>query len=266
MKTQNKTSPHWIEANLRLTGIDSRMVALLQGIAECGSISQAAKQCGLSYKGAWMIIERANNSATKTLVSTATGGSKGGGACLTESGRALLALFSKLEFQHNQFLEGLNRELSQNPDACLLLQHLAVKTSARNQLFGKVSAITNGAVNAHIRVELTAGVSVIVAIGLQPLNDLGLTIGKDAVLLINSADIILSLDDSGFSFPAANRLTGTIIRIQHDDINAEASILLPGGELLACVITVQSLKNMALEVGTTVQAIFKANAPILGVL
>ena len=111
------------------------MIGLLRAIDQSGSINQAAKQVGLSYKGAWQIIERANNGAPKTLVSTATGGSKGGGTCLTEAGRSLLALFTRLEQQHQQFLDQLNRSLADDPDTVLLLQRLVVKTSARNQTF-----------------------------------------------------------------------------------------------------------------------------------
>jgi len=91
----NNISTAWVDGELRLVGLDSRMIGLLRAIDQSGSINQAAKQMGLSYKGAWQIIERANNGAPKTLVSTATGGSKGGGTCLTEAGRSLLALFTR---------------------------------------------------------------------------------------------------------------------------------------------------------------------------
>jgi molybdate transport system regulatory protein len=266
MAKTDKTNPAWVEGNLRLAGIDSRMIALLKSITQCGSISQAAKQCGLSYKGAWQIIERANNSSPKILVSTATGGSRGGGTCLTEAGLSLLTLFAKLEKVHNQFLGQLNQELAGNPDACLLLQHLAVKTSARNQLFGTVSAIVVGAVNVQVTVDLAGGDSVIVAIGLEMLSSLNLAIGTDALLLINNTDIALALDNESLKFSASNRLACKIIRIQQDEINSEVSVLLPGGEILTSVITTQSLEKMALNVDMPVLAIFKANAPILGFL
>ncbi len=266
MVQSSKTTPRWVEGNLRLAGIDSRMIALLKSIDQCGSISQAAKQCGLSYKGAWQIIERANNSSPKILVSTATGGSKGGGTYLTEAGFSLLTLFFKLEKEHNQFLGQLNQNLAKNPDACLLLQHLAVKTSVRNQLFGTVSAIAIGVVNAHVTVELAGGDSIIVAISMEMLNTSGLALGTDAVLLINSTDIALAVDNGNLSFSASNRLTCKIIRLQQDEVNCEASVLLPGGEILTSVITTQSLEKMALNMGKPVLAIFKANAPILGVL
>ena len=53
-------------------------IALLQHIAEQGSITRAAKSAGLSYKAAWDAIDELNNLAQKPLVERAIGG-KGGG-------------------------------------------------------------------------------------------------------------------------------------------------------------------------------------------
>lgn len=255
----------WVEGNLRLSGIDDRMIALLNNIARHGSITQAAKQSGLSYKGAWQIIERANNSSPKILVSTATGGSNGGGTCLTDAGHLLLEIFSKLEQQHSLFIDQLNRQLSEDIDASLLLQRLSVKTSLRNQIFGRISDIVTGAVNVQVSVDLTGGDRLIVAIGLESLKTLNLIPGMDAVLLINSTDIALAAHDHAARFSASNCLSCTVIRIQQDAVNSEVSLSLPGGEILTSVITTQSLEKLKLESGLPVIAIFKANAPILGV-
>lgn len=266
MVQSSKTGPKWVEGSLKLSGIDNRMIALLKSIAHCGSISQAAKQCGLSYKGAWQIIERANNSAPRILISTAAGGSKGGGTCLTEAGKCLLTLFTELETRHNRFIEKLNHDLAASADALLLLKHLAVKTSVRNQLFGTISAIAAGALSAQVYVDLAGGDRVISAISLETINELGLATGTDAVLLINSTDIALAPISRSINFSASNRLVSTVIRIQGDEINSEVSLLLSGGEIITSVITTQSLQKMMLTEGLSVLAIFKANAPILGVL
>jgi len=265
--TSDDTAPTWIKGELRLADmLDSRMIGLLRAIEQSGSINQAAKQVGLSYKGAWQIIERANNGAPKTLVSTATGGSKGGGTCLTEAGRSLLALFTRLEQQHRQFLDQLNRSLADDPDTVLLLQRLVVKTSARNQIFGSITAIQAGAVNAEVIVKLKGGEQVITTVTLASLSDLGLQVGADAVLLINSADITITID-SGFNrFTARNRLPCSVIRVQQDEVNAEVIVLLPGGETLVAMITQQSAQSLALMPGMLVWAMFKSNAPVLGVM
>lgn len=90
MKPTDNESQPWIEGELRLAGmLDKRMIALLQAIEESGSINQAAKQSGLSYKGAWQMLERLNNGAPQALLTTAIGGSKGGGTSLTAAGHAM---------------------------------------------------------------------------------------------------------------------------------------------------------------------------------
>lgn len=245
--------------------LDSRMIALLKAIDQCGSINQAAKQVGLSYKGAWQLIERANNGAPKVLISTATGGTKGGGTSLTDAGRALLSLFERLEQQHQRFLEQLNRDLSTDPDTLLLLHRLVVKTSARNQLFGHVEDIHTGAVNAEVVIRLKGGEQIAVSISLNSIESLGLSIGADALLLINSADIVLTSETDHRRFMTHNHLPCRVLRVQQDDVNAEVMVLLPGGEILALSITPQSVRSMAIEAGQALWAIFNSNAPILGV-
>lgn len=266
-KQRTTYSPMWVEGELRLAGsLDNRIIGLLKAIKQTGSLSQAAKQMGLSYKGAWQILERANNSAPQTLVATATGGSKGGGSCLTEAGDALLMLFLHIEQQHQLFLTRLNCDLANNPETVLLLQRLVIKTSVRNQLFGRVIDIHTGAVNAEVIVELKGGEQIITTVEMTSVNELGLTVGADAVLLINSADITLTTDANHVLFSARNRLSCKVMRIQHDLLNSEVIVLLPNGEILAAMITQQSVQNLALAPNMPVSVIFKTNAPILGVM
>jgi molybdate transport system regulatory protein len=185
---------------------------------------------------------------------------------LTEAGRSLLALFTRLEQQHQQFIEQLNRGLADDPDTVLLLQRLVVKTSASNQLFGSIVEIQAGAVNAEVVVKLKGGEQVITNITQTSLNDLGLQVGADAVLLINSADITLTTDSDLNRFSARNRLSGSVIRVQQDEVNAEVIALLSGGETLVAMITQQSAQSLALMPGMQVSAMFKSNAPVLGVM
>ena len=54
-------------------------VALLEKVAELGSITAAAKAVGISYKGAWEAVEALNNMSAAPLVERSVGGSGGGG-------------------------------------------------------------------------------------------------------------------------------------------------------------------------------------------
>lgn len=266
MKSRRLESRQWVEGEIRFTGgLDSRMIGLLRAIEQSGSINQAARQTGLSYKGAWQMIERANNRSPKILVSTAIGGCKGGGTSLTEDGRAMLALFDRIERQHDEFLEQLNRSLSDNADAVLLLNRLIVKTSVRNQLFGRIVEIRHGSVNAEVSVQLKGGERVVAIVNQSSVNEQAYSIDTDALLLINSADITLATDTGDNRLSVPNRLSGSVLQVHQDAIDCEVVVKLKGGELLAAVITRQSLTQLALKPDVQVSLLFGGNVPILGI-
>jgi molybdate transport system regulatory protein len=72
-------------------------IDLLAGIAETGSISAAGRQMGMSYKKAWRLIDEMNHAFRKPLVDAVKGGSAGGGARLTPTGRAVLDRYRSME-------------------------------------------------------------------------------------------------------------------------------------------------------------------------
>ena len=266
-KSNNKVTRNWVEGELRLVGtLDSRMIDLLRAIDQSGSINKAAKQVGLSYKGAWQMIERANNLAPKVLITTTTGGSKGGGTCLTAAGQSLLLLFTRLEQQHAEFLQQLNQSLAEDPDMQMLLKRLVIKTSATNQLFGIITAIQKGAVNAEVLVELKGGEQIVASLALTELKRLELSIGDDVVMLINDPEIIINTDPGNYPLSARNCLRGTVIRVQYDGVDSEIVINLPSGDSLVATISQVSALALGLNPGISAYAAFKSNAVILGAL
>lgn len=64
---------------------------LLARIGELGSISAAARTMRMSYRQAWDLVQQMNEAFAEPVVVSQTGGKHGGGAALTEFGRALLA-------------------------------------------------------------------------------------------------------------------------------------------------------------------------------
>lgn len=94
----------WIEqAGQRFFGPGP--VQLLELIEETGSINQAAKKMGMSYKKAWGIINHLNTTSTIPLVITATGGQKGGGSTISPQARELITYYRELRERFRQFLE-----------------------------------------------------------------------------------------------------------------------------------------------------------------
>ncbi|MGE0340544.1 MAG: winged helix-turn-helix domain-containing protein [Xanthobacteraceae bacterium] len=74
-------------------------IAILEAIASTGSISAAARQMGMSYRKAWLLIDAFNNTFSEPVISTETGGDHGGGAKLTKTGEEVLRLFRDMELK-----------------------------------------------------------------------------------------------------------------------------------------------------------------------
>jgi len=72
-------------------------IALLEAIEKTGSISAAARQLGMSYRRAWLLVEQLNESLAEPAVTAAPGGRQGGGAVLTPVGVRVIALYRSIE-------------------------------------------------------------------------------------------------------------------------------------------------------------------------
>lgn len=70
---------------------------LLQAIERTGSISAAAREMDMSYRRAWLLVDTMNQSFKQVLVSTETGGQRGGGARVTEFGQEVLQRYLAME-------------------------------------------------------------------------------------------------------------------------------------------------------------------------
>ena len=70
-----------------------------------------------------------------------------------------------------------------------------MKLSARNVLKGKVKAITHGAVDSEIVIELSPGVEVVSIITKTSAEGLGLTVGGTAYAIIKAPNVIVAVDD-----------------------------------------------------------------------
>ena len=70
---------------------------LLETIDRTGSISAAAREMGMSYRRAWMLVDTMNRAFRGPLVSAGAGGRAGGGARLSPLGRGVLARYRAME-------------------------------------------------------------------------------------------------------------------------------------------------------------------------
>jgi molybdate transport system regulatory protein len=72
---------------------------LLSQIDARGSLSEAARRLGFSYRRAWMLADGMNRHWPSPLVETATGGRRGGGSRLTDLGSRVLRSYRDVQLQ-----------------------------------------------------------------------------------------------------------------------------------------------------------------------
>ncbi len=243
----------------------ARRVALLAEIARVGSITQAAKVVGLSYKGAWNAIEDMSNLAGEPLLERAAGGKGGGFTRLTPRGEKLVRNFELVRDEHARFVARLNRQARGLTDDYALMESIAMKTSARNQFAGVVRAVRSGAINDEIELRVIGGLTIVATVTHESRTELGLEVGAKAFALVKASSILLMTDAGDVRLSARNQLAGTVSRVLPGAVNTEVVLTLPGGGSVAAVVTNASAQAMKLKVGAAVTAVFKASSVILGV-
>ena len=100
----------WFELTpaVRLT---ERDILLLENIREIGSMTQAAKATGISYKTAWDALDKMNKYSKKSIIETCSGGKGGGNTIVTMYGVKLIAAYRRLESQHLQQLAQFSKSI-----------------------------------------------------------------------------------------------------------------------------------------------------------
>ena len=252
-------------------GADARVgaerIALLAAIREHRSISAAAKAVGLSYKGAWDAVQALNNLFDRPLVSASPGGREGGATVITPAGEAVIEAFGHVQAELATAMERLESRLSAPGAAALkpLVWSLAMKTSARNVLRGKISRINTEAVNSEVALEVAEGVEIVAVVTQESLQALGLAPGREAMALIKSSFVVLAPGETPIRTSARNCLAGTVSHREDGAVNSEITLDLKAGKTLTAVITRESADALDLVVGAPALALVKSSHVILAV-
>ena len=126
--------------------LTDRRLQVLRALGACGSISQAAREVGVSYKAAWQAIDTLSNLAGVPVVEKSVGGAGGGGAKLTHAGQELLRAAAAMAQARGAVIQQLQSTAA--------VQRLGIQTSMRNQWPCQVEAVTMA--GALARVQLLA--------------------------------------------------------------------------------------------------------------
>ncbi|HEL4268722.1 TPA: TOBE domain-containing protein [Stenotrophomonas maltophilia] len=237
--------------------------ALLGLIDACGSISQAAKRMGMTYKNAWDAVDAMNTAAGEPLVARSVGGRGGGGARLTGRGHQLIARFEEVERAHRTFLQSLQATPGLDEDLALI-RRIGMITSARNQFHGRVSALATGAVNDEVQIEVAPGLALVATITHGSVESLGLAVGVPAYALVKASSVIVAQGEDA-RYSTRNQFAGTVERITEGAVNDEVVVDIGHGCSVVAVITCGSTAALELREGSTATVLFKASSVIVGV-
>ncbi|WP_426029536.1 TOBE domain-containing protein [Caulobacter sp. DWP3-1-3b2] len=243
-----------------LARVGLERVALIEAVAELGSISAAAKKLGLSYKGAWDGVQALNNLFDAPLIVANAGGKAGGAASVTARGRAVIKAFRDVEREIGAALARLETGLAA-PSENLgdLFWSLGLRTSARNAARGTVMGIELGAVTARVTLSLGDGVEIVSVITRRSLDELGLRVGKPAVALIKSSFVVLAEPASSAD---GNRLSGLVADREDGASASEIRLSLATGKTLVATVPLNATTP---SVGARVVAIIEPANIILAV-
>jgi molybdate transport system regulatory protein len=239
-----------------------KRIKLLESIIIEGSINKAIKKVPISYKAAWEAIESMNNLCPSPVVTKETGGVGGGGTKVTPYGKNLIKTYRSLQIEHKKFLDHLTRMTDFDTGTLKSLQRVNMQLSARNQIRGEIVSIDVGALNCNISIKLKSGNIIVSVITHMAYATLNLKVDDEVVAIFKSSTVMLS-SDSNISISARNRLKGRVDKINISDINSEVVIDI-GGDIVASIITTDSIKSMDIKKGDHITAIIKSSDVIIG--
>lgn len=220
-----KTKPQLADA-LGHEVADKRL-DILRRIGEAGSISEAARGAGVSYKAAWQAIDTLSNLAGTALLERTVGGLGGGGAQLTQAGKQLLQAADLLSNARTEVLarvaDSQGGVLANAPG----LAALGLRTSMRNQLPCTVNALRPQGQAIRVELALPDGTPLFSSITRASAELLALRPGQTVLALCKATAVDVSR--TGNSAHERNQLHGRATRVSRAAAGGEVALELDSG-------------------------------------
>lgn len=200
-----------------------KRLEILQLVGRHGSISQAARAAGVSYKAAWQALHTLTNLAGEPLVDSSVGGAGGGGARLTPAGERLLRAADLLDRARHEVL-------AQVEGAAALS---APRTSMRNHLRASVQGLVGGSPRdpmVQVRLAVDGGGALTARITRESAELLAL--GPGLPLLVLSKATAVRVLPGAAATEDGNALDGRVTRIARGSESDEITLALACGQQL----------------------------------
>ncbi|MFQ6372314.1 TOBE domain-containing protein [Shewanella sp. YIC-542] len=239
-----------------------RRIQLLLQIQATGSISQGAREAGISYKAAWDAVNDMNQQAEAPLVAREKGGKGGGGAQLTPFGLRLLKVYALMDQMQDMALEALLDEAVPMDNLLELMAHFSLKTSARNQLTGEIVALQGDTLSDNVLVQLSSGQQVHAAITHTSTKRLGLIPGKKVLLLLKAPAVLIHPQP----VPHHNCIRGQLLDVKRNDDKSEITLDIGRHEKIYASVGNNTLDGIPLQLGDHFYASFSADNTIIATM
>ena len=153
--------------------------SLLKAIDEEKSLNRACKKLNISYKRAWLMLKKIEESAGKPIVISVRGGNKQG-TFLTDYAKEIIAEY-----------EVQMKILHETVDDETFWEGVGLKITARNQMHGRVVDVEQGDVisKVKIRIEPTVITSVITT---EAVEKLGIKKEDEVLAVVKSTEVMIA--------------------------------------------------------------------------
>lgn len=201
--------------------LSDRRLQVLRALETCGSISQAAREVGVSYKAAWQAIDTLSNLAGVPVVAKSVGGAGGGGARLTQAGQDLL--------RAAQAMAQARGAVMQHLQTAVPVQRLGIQTSMRNQWPCVVQKVELAGPLALVHVQSTHGDLFVTArITAESAQLLGLQAGMSVLAMCKATAVEVS-DAAAMQATTSNTWQGKATHVTQGEIGDEISLQMAPG-------------------------------------
>lgn len=247
------------QASLVIRGDDSASIGrerirILEAVAREGSISAAARSVGLTYKATWDALDAMANLFGMPLLETRAGGRAGGGTQLTEAGQRVVASFHRLEAELARVMRDMEPELAGTGLApASILTGFLLRTSCRNLLRGRITAVTTESLRTRVSVDV-GGCVLDARVTRDSAVSLGLCPGREVVLLVKAP--FVSLRQPGSEGPSDNAVPGVVAQIAHEGDGAEVTVTVGEGRSMTASVAASDVRTLGLAPGRPVLCTF----------
>ena len=250
-------------------GAADKRIEILRRIGTDGSISEAARGVGVSYKAAWQALETLSNLAGTALVEKVVGGKGGGGAVLTLAGRRVLDAATKLNQARADVLALLDSETegetggarTNTAQGAPSLAAMGLRTSMRNQFPCRVDTLEDLQGLVKVGLKLPNNSVFFSRVTRESVELLGLHAGLPVLALCKATAVHMaaSIDTTAAITTYANVFVGTVSRASDNAQDNEVALQLDTNINLVGFCD----SSAKLQVGQTAMASIEASGIVI---